>query len=156
MRNRVFGLACYLMVFVALFDQLGKKWVVNKLEPGDTGIVTSFFNVVYVQNRGITFGMLNKYNHEYIAYGLIAVAAVVVAFLGRWLWFTSSRLVTVALGMIIGGAIGNVIDRIQYGWVVDFLDFHVAGYHWPAFNLADSAVVTGVGLLLLDSLVRGR
>ena len=152
---RAFNAACYLMVFVTLFDQLSKAWVVEHLEPGDVGIVTFFFKIVYGTNRGITFGILNRYNPDYVVYGLIAIAAIVVGFLFRWLWRTASRLVAIALGLIIGGAIGNVVDRVRYGYVVDFLDFHLGTWHYPAFNLADSAIVTGVGLLLLDSLVRG-
>ena len=89
-------------------------------------------------------------------YFLTAVAAVILFLLGRWLWRTTSALVAIGLGAIMGGAIGNVIDRLRFGAVVDFLDFHYEHYHWYAFNIADAAIVTGVCLLLLDSLVRGR
>src|SRR5262249_31761137 len=80
-------------------------------------------------------------------------ALAVVAMLIVWLSKIETRISAAALGFLIGGAIGNVIDRLRYGAVVDFLDFHLGQAHWPAFNVADSAVVTGVGLLLLQSLV---
>ncbi len=117
---------------------------------------TSFLNLVLVWNRGVTFGFMNQINHAYVPYILCALSAVVIFLLGRWLWRTSSTVVAVALGMILGGAGGNVIDRVHYGAGVDFLDFYYRDYHWYAFNFADAAIVTGVGLLLLDSLVRAR
>jgi len=85
------------------------------------------------------------------------LAAVIVAGLSVWLWKSGNRWSGAATGLVIGGAIGNVVDRLQYGAVVDFLDFHVAGYHWPAFNVADSAICVGAGMLILETLfVRGE
>lgn len=155
-RHRHFSFAIYLMVFVVLVDQSSKRWVVDFLGLNVWHEVTPWFNLVHVQNKGVTFGLLNNINHEYATYGLIGVAALVVGLLLRWLYHTRSTLVAVALGAIIGGAVGNVIDRVRIGSVIDFLDFHYQGYHWYAFNVADAAIVTGVGLLMLDSLVRGR
>jgi signal peptidase II len=147
----------YLMVLVVLCDQLTKWWVLRMvMVPPRTVQETPFLNLVLVWNKGVTFGFLNQLDHRYVPYILIGVAAVVVILLARWLWRTSSTMVALALGAIMGGAIGNVIDRVRFGAVMDFLDFYYRDYHWYAFNIADAAIVTGVGLLLLDSLVRAR
>lgn len=143
---------------IGLADQLSKWLVLSQM--GDvqrTVPVTSFFNLVLVWNRGVTFGLLNTQTAKaYMPYILIGVAAVIVLLLGRWLLRTGSTFVACAVGLVMGGALGNIIDRFRYGAVVDFLDFHYAGYHWYAFNIADAAIVTGVALLLLDGMVRGK
>jgi signal peptidase II len=162
MMHRRFAIAVYIIVFVALADQMS-KWVllhfVMRPQPGIVP-VNAVLNLVMVENRGVTFGLLNRLNPAWAPYFLLGVAAIILFLLGRWLWRTSSTPVSVALGFIIGGALGNIIDRARYGAVVDFLDFYVRfggkEHHWPAFNVADSAIVTGVGLLLLDGLVRKR
>jgi signal peptidase II len=102
--------------------------------------VTPFFNLVTVWNFGVSFGMFNRGSDE-AAWVFALIAAAITAVL-----------VTVALGSVIGGAVGNVIDRLRFGAVFDFLDVHAAGWHWPAFNVADAAIAVGVGLLLLDAL----
>jgi len=138
-------------------DQITKWFVLDGM--GDvhkTVPVTSFLNIVLVWNKGITFGVLSQSSQEIIPYILVAVAVVILGLLGRWLIRTTSAAVAIALGGIMGGAIGNVVDRIRYGAVVDFLDFHFAGHHWYAFNVADAAIVTGVALLLIDGMVRGK
>ena len=148
-------LASYLGVFVTLSDQLSKWWVLTNVK--STGMeITSFLNFVIVHNKGVTFGLLNSINHQYMPYLLTSVAAIILFFLGRWLWLTRSLPVAIGLGAVMGGAVGNVIDRVRYGAVVDFLDFYYQTHHWYAFNFADAAIVTGVGLLLIDSLVRAR
>ncbi len=111
--------------------------------------VLPFFNLVEVWNRGISFGMFND-----LSYGqwlLSGMGIIISLFLLRWLLLTDSERTASALGMIIGGAIGNVIDRLRFGAVADYLDFHAFGYHWPAFNLTDSAIFIGVVLLLLPT-----
>lgn len=163
MTHRRFTMAVYLVVLVALLDQLS-KWVILHfvMQPPAVVVVpvNGVFNLVLVENRGVTFGLFNKLPPEWAPYFLLGIAAVILFLLGRWLWRTTSTPVALALGFIIGGALGNVIDRVRLGAVVDFLDFYVnvAGkeHHWPAFNLADSAIVSGVGLLLLDGLIRKR
>lgn len=84
---------------------------------------------------------------------LVSASLVIVGILLTWMWRSGRLLVASALGLIAGGAIGNIVDRVRFGAVTDFLDFHAGGYHWPAFNLADAAIVCGVALLLLDGLV---
>lgn len=147
--------ALYLMAFVGAIDQISKWWVVNRVLANESRVaVTSFFNLTLVHNHGMTFGLLNNINHAYMPYVMIGIAVVVIALLTRWLLHTHSLLVTVALGLIMGGAIGNIMDRIRFGAVVDFLDFYYGTYHWYTFNVADAAIVAGVGLLTIDSLVR--
>lgn len=113
--------------------------------------ITDFFNLVLVLNEGISFGLLDRGPAMQGVFALIALG--VVTFLILYLPYLKHRLSAVAFGLLIGGAIGNVIDRLRLGAVVDFLDFHAFGHHWPAFNVADSAVVAAVMLLLLQSLV---
>lgn len=147
----------YAMAIVGLVDQFSKWLLLDRM--GDvhrTIPVFSWLNLVLVWNKGVTFGMLNRGGQHYMPYVLIGVAAIILFLLGRWLWRTSSTAVSLALGGIMGGAIGNVIDRARYGAVVDFLDFHYANYHWYAFNVADAAIVLGVSLLLIDGLIRGN
>jgi len=151
-----FVIASYLIAIIALCDQLSKWWILDLMQPPRTVPVTSFLNYVLVWNKGVTFGFFNQSDHRLMSYVLVAVAAVILFLLGRWLWRTTSTPVAIALGAIMGGAIGNVIDRVRLGAVVDFLDFYYDSHHWYAFNIADAAIVTGVCLLLLDNLVRGR
>jgi signal peptidase II len=113
--------------------------------------ILPFFNLVTVWNYGISFGMFNNGSASgsivFVGLALVIVAALLV-----WLRSIASPFVAAALGLVIGGAIGNVIDRLRFGAVFDFLDFHVAGWHWPAFNVADSAICIGVVLLCIDAL----
>jgi signal peptidase II len=150
------GLAAAIAVVV--FDQLSKAAVRGYFmehAAGEHENVTSFFNIVLIYNRGMSFGLFND------AGGLNAllftlVATAIVAVLVYWLRRVESPLLAVAIGLIIGGAIGNVIDRIRLGAVVDFLDFHAGSWHWPAFNVADSAICIGVAVMLLDGLLLRR
>ena len=147
-----------LISIIVLADQLTKCLVLEKLPTvGKSIYITSFLNITLVWNKGVTFGMLNNPNwHSFMPYILIAVAVATVLLLIRWMNKTSSFMTSFALALVIGGAIGNILDRIFHGAVVDFLDFHYAGYHWYAFNIADAAIVTGVAFLILDTVIRGR
>ena len=151
---------------VIVLDQLSKWWVVEKLmrPEGLEGtpfytpvriILAPFFDLVMAWNRGVSFGIGNN-GGEWNALILSALALIIVASMLVWLRKAETPLVQMALGAIIGGALGNVIDRARFGAVADFLDVHVAGYHWPAFNLADSAITVGAIFLVLDSLFAGR
>jgi len=126
------------------------------LPPGEQIIrVAPFFDIVLVWNRGVSFGLFNNDTGlNAIVFSL--VAAIIVGFLLVWLKRARQPLVAAAIGLVIGGAVGNVADRLRFGAVVDFLDFHLAGWHWPAFNVADSAICIGVGLMLIDSLLGRR
>ena len=111
--------------------------------------ITSFFNLALVHNYGISFGMLSEHNQPL---ALVALSAVISCILLVWMKRSPSLLIAGALASVIGGAVGNCIDRLRVGAVVDFLDFHVFGYHWPAFNVADSAIFIGVVLLCIHSM----
>lgn len=142
-----------LAFLIIVVDQLTKFWIHQALVvegPGNVE-VTSFFNLVTVWNYGVSFGMFNS-GSSAAAWIFIALAAAISIVLAVWLTRTDRLLVSVALGLILGGAIGNVVDRVRFGAVFDFLDFHVAGWHWPAFNVADAAIVVGVAVLFSDSL----
>ncbi len=146
---------CGAAVVVAL-DQLS-KWILltEVMAPPRIIEVTGFFNLVLVGNRGVSFGLLSS-DTPWVQPALAAFAAVVAVFLGFWLHRADNRILALSLGLVIGGALGNAIDRLWHGVVVDFLDFHVAGYHWPAFNIADSAITVGVILILVEGLFAGR
>jgi len=150
------GLAVAAVVFV--LDRATKAWLLDVMRAhGPVVELTPFFNLVMVWNRGVSFGMLQS--GETGRYLLSALALAIVAGLVVWLRRVDVWWLGAGLGGVIGGALGNVVDRLWYaeGAVADFFDFHVAGWHWPAFNVADAAIVAGVGLILLDALLaRGR
>lgn len=139
-------------MLVVLLDQ-ASKWVILQwvMDPPRIIEVTSFFNLVLVYNRGVSFGLMAS-DLAWKPFALAGLSLMIVAALLWWLRGQKEVLPRFGGGLIIGGAIGNVIDRFLHEGVVDFLDFHLAGRHWPAFNLADTAIVCGVGLLLLDGL----
>lgn len=147
-RISLYGLLIAVGIVVA--DQISKVFFLDLMQQNPAGIVvTPFFNLVMVWNTGVSFGLFSE-DSASRSWTLIGISFAVMIWLGWWLWRAHSALVAVALGMIIGGAIGNVIDRYRFGAVFDFLDFHAFGWHWPAFNVADSAIVLGVLLLLAD------
>jgi len=145
-------LGLVLAVLIIVLDQLVKWWILGSvMAPPRIIPLTSFFNLVLVHNRGVSFGMFDTAPH-WLPWALALFAVLIAVALLIWMWRSTDRLLAAALGLVVGGALGNVIDRIRFGAVVDFLDFHVAGYHWPAFNVADSAITVGVALLVLDAL----
>lgn len=141
----------YLLIslLVIILHQLAQTWVYGLIEAHGGHIeILPFFNLVEVWNHGISFGMFNK-----LAYGkwlLSGVAVIITIILLRWLFHTDDRQTSIALCLVIGGAIGNTIDRVRYGAVADYLDFHVFGYHWPAFNVTDMAICVGVTLMVFS------
>lgn len=143
-----FGVA----LIVVFCDRLSKITIMNILSYGEERMLTSFFNLVLVYNRGAAFSFLASANGwqrwVFTVFGVM-VALVIVYLLRR---YALQQLFCMALALILGGAIGNVIDRLIYGHVLDFLDFHLSTWHWPAFNLADSAITIGALLLLFDKL----
>ena len=138
---------------VVVLDQLTKWAILSWLDRAIA--LTPFFNLVVVWNRGVSFGMFDSAG----ALGpwvLSGLAGAVVVLLLVWLRRADHPLTAAGLGLIIGGAVGNVIDRVRFGAVIDFLDFHALGWHWPAFNVADSAICVGAALLLVDGLLMPR
>lgn len=145
-----------LAVIVLVMDLLTKRWVELNLTYGQQIMITEFFNLVLTYNAGAAFSFLSdasgwqRWFLSTIA-GLVSVLIIYLLYKN-----TTNRLFCLALSLILGGALGNLWDRIMLGHVVDFLDFHLSGYHWPAFNLADSAIFFGAFLLILDSIRNGR
>ena len=143
-------------IVVIVFDQATKWWIMAMvMQPPRIIPVTPFFNLVTVWNRGIRFGLFDG-DSAVNVWVLPLVALAIVAALVAWLRRVQGVWLASAIGLVIGGALGNVVDRLRHdGAVADFLDFHVAGYHWPAFNVADSGITVGVTMLVLDSLFLG-
>ncbi|HTT10563.1 MAG TPA: signal peptidase II [Burkholderiaceae bacterium] len=151
-------LAPWLVVaaIVVAFDQATKITIERWFDFGDSTPITFFFNLVLTYNKGAAFSFLSAASGWqgtlFMVIG-IAASAFIVWLLTR---HGKQKLFSAALALILGGAVGNVIDRLAYGHVIDFLDFHWGGWHWPAFNVADSAIVSGAALLILDELLRMR
>jgi len=145
-----------LALVVLLSDQLSKIVIERVFDFGDSRRVTSFFNLVLTYNKGAAFSFLaNASGWQSTFFLVIGIAAsmFIVYLLAR---HGGQKLFSLALALILGGALGNVIDRVMHGHVIDFLDFHWRGWHWPAFNVADTAIVMGAALLILDELLRVR
>jgi signal peptidase II len=152
--NRLTLLGLLAATVVLAADQASKWWILEviHLRVGDSIVVLPVLNLTMVWNRGVTFGLLNGFG-QWSSVALAAVALAVVAALGVWLRRAESTLVAMALGTIAGGAVSNVIDRLRFGAVVDFIHAHVGGWSWYVFNLADAAIVCGVAALVLESLL---
>jgi len=144
--------AFFLATSVLLLDQLS-KWVVTAvvMQPPRQIEVTGFFNLILTHNTGVSFGLLQA-DSVWQPYALCALNVIVAIALLVWLRKQAEGLLPYGVGLVVGGALGNAIDRLHLPGVVDFLDFHVAGWHWPAFNVADSAIVCGVILIIADGL----
>ena len=143
-----------LVILVA--DQVTKALILGRYQLGDSTTITSFFNIVRAHNTGAAFSFLAQaggwQRWMFTGFGLLAALFI--------LWqlraHPGQKLFSFALASILGGAVGNVIDRLMHGYVVDFLDFHWAGSHFPAFNVADAGISVGAALLILDELLRVR
>ncbi len=150
------GLTLWLGIaaIVVLLDQVTKITMARLLVYGQSEPVTSFFNLVMVYNPGAAFSFLadsGGWQRWFFSALALGVSIFIVWMLGK---NASQRLFCWSLSLILGGAVGNLIDRLAYGHVIDFLDFHVGGWHWPAFNVADSAITVGAALFVLDELRR--
>jgi len=149
--KRLTKLGLLVACFILLLDQASKWYMLlSVMQPPRVIPVFPFFNLVSAWNRGVSFGMFDS-DLPWMGWVLSALALAIVAFLVNWLRKTDRRHLAIAIGMIIGGAIGNVIDRAVHGAVFDFLDVFVGRYHWPAFNVADSGITVGAVILVLDS-----
>jgi signal peptidase II len=146
---------------ILVADQASKWWILDVARLPDVGQIPLLaagpfgLDLTMVWNRGVTFGLFSgegAWNHLILA----LLAAAIAAFLLRWMVRAENRLTAVALGAVVGGAIGNVIDRVRFGAVVDFVDAHAWGWHWYVFNVADAAIVCGVVALVADALFRPK
>jgi signal peptidase II len=146
----------FLAILVLLLDQVTKLAILEWVKPPAAGVsITGFLAIVLVWNRGMSFGMFNS-GDPLVPWILGAIAIAVAVGLVWWLARARQRLVIVGLGLVLGGAVGNLVDRFVYGAVVDFVLLHAGSWHWPAFNVADSAITLGVIALLWDSLFGAR
>lgn len=150
-------LGLLLALLTAVADQLSKWWILEHVMNPIPQVVevTGFFNLVLTWNPGVSFGMF-QHDADIMPYVLSGVALLVAGVVGSWLWSAERRLQAAALGLVVGGAVGNVVDRLRFGAVCDFLDFHYAGWHFWAFNVADAGISVGVALLLIDGLFFDR
>jgi signal peptidase II len=141
---------------IVVLDRLTKLWIVANIEPGHAIVVIpKVFRLTHVLNTGAAFSMFESSpSPELVRNVLIwfSIIAVMVVLVLLWRMGRAVTLTSVALALILGGAIGNLYDRIRYAHVVDFLEVHIVHYHWPDFNVADSAIVVGASLLLLEML----
>lgn len=153
----VLRLALTLAAVVLVLDQ-ASKWVIltQVMAPPRVVEVTGFFNLVLTYNTGVSFGLFGGAAAAWKPWALGGLALAVSAGLLYWLARQPERLLGLAVGLIVGGALGNALDRAYQPGVVDFLDFYLAGWHWPAFNLADSSIFLGVAILVFDGLFRER
>ena len=137
---------------VIVLDQFTKHWIAQAFGFGEASPITSFFNLVLAHNTGAAFSFLaGAGGWQRVFFIVVAsVASAVILYLLRK--HGQQTLFGLALSLVLGGALGNLIDRIRWGYVVDFLDFYYGNYHWPAFNVADMAITGGVILLVLDSM----
>lgn len=139
-------------LIVIVLDQLTKAWVMNGLdlrEIGNVPVLPPILNLTWVENRGVSFGLFGDGSGRW---ALSAFSLIVAGLLGWWATRTNRRLLITAIGLVMGGALGNVIDRIRFGFVVDFINFEGTGFFPWVFNVADAAITVGVVLLMIDSL----
>lgn len=157
--KKLFLIGIVIAFAVAFFDLLTKRLIFAILDnialtqslKNPEIVIFNFFSLVKVWNRGVSFGMFNQLESGQVILSLLQFAIMLIVLV--WLYRNEKPHISYALGLIAGGALGNLSDRIKNGAVADFLDFHIASYHWPAFNLADSCVFIGVAILLLDDFI---
>lgn len=148
-------LVLILGLVVVMLDQLTKLWVrVSYIYGGEPqAVIPGFFNLVYVRNEGAAWGMLGG---QQLLLVLLSVAVLILLTVYHRKLLNPTLDHRIALGLLVGGICGNLIDRVRVGWVTDFLDFYLGSYHWPSFNVADSAICVAVGIYLLSSLWHSR
>lgn len=137
-------------VIITLADQASKQWVRWSYGLGESRpVIEGFFNITYLRNTGAAWGLFG--GHNYLL-GILSILVLAGMLIFRRSFLTHALEHKLALGLLAGGILGNLIDRIRLGYVTDFLDFHIGDYHWPCFNVADMAIVLGVGIYLISSL----
>jgi len=140
-----------LLLFAA--DRVTKIWIDRNIGAFDTWtVIPGFFNIIHAENRGMAFSLMADWSSAWRSVFLIGVSAAVLLMVAVMLWQAQTRLQRGALALVLGGAAGNLYDRVARGSVTDFLDFYAGGYHWPTFNIADSAITVGALLLVFELL----
>jgi signal peptidase II len=150
--KKLFLIGLCIAFSIAIIDQCSKAYIIelfDNIEP-KIKVINRYFNVVSIWNQGISFGLFNGYNYSNIIFSTLSF--FILCFLVLWLARNQKLHNTIALGMIIGGAIGNIIDRFRYKAVADFIQLHINNHYWPAFNVADAAICIGVTIIAIDSL----
>jgi signal peptidase II len=140
-------------VLVIVLDRLTKNWVVGHIRSGDSiTVIPGIFRLTHVLNTGAAFSMMENWRADYVRIGLVSFSAVAAILVFALLWRAGRvvSLTSVALALILGGALGNLYDRVRLHHVVDFLAVNIYHYHWPDFNVADSCIVVGACLLLIE------
>ena len=153
-RGHGYGTLIAVTVTIVLLDQITKTLITGLLSLHQSvEVIGGFFNIIYIRNPGAAFGILEGWGAARMIFLIVVsiTALVVIIYLYSK---STERLTAIALSLIAGGAAGNLIDRVRFGEVVDFLDFSLGGYHWPAFNVADSAITVGVVLMLAHALFK--
>ena len=146
-------------LIVVLADQISKWLVLNILKPHQIyPVIHGFFNLVMVKNRGMAFGIFSQSRSGFPFYFLLAATILAIGVIIFFFFWTKGhqKWLTVGLSLILGGAAGNLIDRVRFGYVIDFLDFFFKSYHWPSFNIADSAITIGTFWLMLNIIIRNK
>lgn len=143
------------IISIIVLDQITKYIVMHSIRPHQIIPVTKFFNITYIHNKGMVFGIMGNSSLSPFLFIGASILAIIILILwslrpGNNLWINTG------LSLVIGGAIGNLIDRIVFGGVIDFLDFHIGRYHWPAFNVADTAITIGTIILGIGLLLKNR
>lgn len=142
-----------LVVATLVLDRWTKALIQDRFDLGESiSVIDGFFNITYVRNTGVAFGIFSSISSpaKSVLLSVFTFVAAVVVIAYSFRSPARNRLLQAALGFILGGALGNLYDRLVYGYVVDFLEFYAGSYHWPSFNVADSAITTGVALLALE------
>jgi signal peptidase II len=141
-------------IFITLADQWTKHWVRVDFYYGESRpVIDGFFNFTYVRNTGAAWGMFGDHTHILTAVSLVMLVLMIIF---RRSFLNDTWPHRLALGLLVGGIVGNLMDRMRQGWVTDFLDFYVGTWHWPCFNIADAAICTGVGIYLLTGFLEQR
>lgn len=156
-KDKLLSRGLILAGLILIADQLSKIWILEIFRLQERGVVEvlPFFNLVLVWNRGVSFGLFAA-GSDMGRWFLIAITLGIAVLVLLWLRRAETRLIAAALAMILGGAIGNIIDRVRFGAVVDFVQLHALGYSFYVFNIADAAISIGVALLILDAIFSQR
>jgi len=154
-----YHLVAWPALIIICLDQISKLAVVNSLKLYESlPVINGFFNLVHIRNRGMAFGLLNRPGFDFTFYFLVTATLTAVAIITIWLLRLkrNDRYLTLGLSLILGGALGNLIDRLRLREVVDFLDFYIGSYHWHTFNIADSAITVGTFLVAVILVFRTK
>lgn len=139
-------LTAIVALVIIIADQITKWWAIDILNSGKITVIDDLFYLTLVYNRGAAFGIFPGRNYLFIVLSILTIAVLIFFYRS---FFSGSSISRISGGLILGGAIGNLIDRFRFNYVVDFLDFKFGSYHWPAFNIADSAICVGVTILIV-------